>query len=193
MSRKKRGSATSRLRERANLSFCIVVIFFAVFSIIVLTEIFFIDERPGPAPINAHRSPEYEELVLSDDYLQLYKGPDTEVVPGGSHLAGRVLPPAAAPHSSHRIEHMNPFPPPLQDIKATNLSARDARWQNVRGTRYVSMGLDIPTPPISTKNLNYVITRTLFMVLKKLKICVFCMNAFLSNSFLPQWPMAPPN
>jgi len=33
------------LRERANLSFFIVVMFFAVFGVIVLTEIFLIDER----------------------------------------------------------------------------------------------------------------------------------------------------
>lgn len=34
-----------RNRQRANLSFFIVVMFFAVFGIIVFTEIFFIDER----------------------------------------------------------------------------------------------------------------------------------------------------
>jgi hypothetical protein len=133
--RKKRGhSATSRLRERANLSFCIVVIFFAVFSIIVLTEIFFIDERPGPAPIGAHRSPEYEEIVLSDDYLQLYKGPDNEAA---SHLAGRLLAPAA-PINVLRPEE--PLAPPLQDagfVKFSNLTAYDAKWQSVRGTRYI--------------------------------------------------------
>lgn len=36
---------TFRNRQRANLSFFIVVMFFAVFGIIVFTEIFFIDER----------------------------------------------------------------------------------------------------------------------------------------------------
>lgn len=34
-----------RNRQRANMSFFIVVMFFAVFGIIVFTEIFFIDER----------------------------------------------------------------------------------------------------------------------------------------------------
>lgn len=34
-----------RARERANLSFFIVIIFFAIFTVIVLTEIFLIDER----------------------------------------------------------------------------------------------------------------------------------------------------
>ncbi|XP_065352816.1 uncharacterized protein LOC135947800 [Cloeon dipterum] len=135
-SSKKRGrSTTSRLRERANLSFCIVVIFFAVFGIIVLTEIFFIDERPGPAPIGAHRGPDYEEIVLSDDYLQLYKGPDNEAA---SHLAGRVLAPLA-PNSAARPDEANPFAPPLPDagyVKFSNLTAKDARWQPVRGTRF---------------------------------------------------------
>lgn len=35
----------SRNKERANMSFFIVVMFFAVFGIIVFTEIFLIDER----------------------------------------------------------------------------------------------------------------------------------------------------
>lgn len=45
---KKRGSTGSsmlRNRQRANMSFFIVVMFFAVFGIIVFTEIFFIDDR----------------------------------------------------------------------------------------------------------------------------------------------------
>ena len=45
-SSKKLSAQRSRvLRERANLSFFIVVMFFAVFGVIVLTEIFLIDER----------------------------------------------------------------------------------------------------------------------------------------------------
>ncbi|KAJ8889120.1 hypothetical protein PR048_008614 [Dryococelus australis] len=42
---KKSAPRSRLLRERANMSFFIVVIFFAVFGIIVLTEIFLIDER----------------------------------------------------------------------------------------------------------------------------------------------------
>lgn len=34
-----------RARDRSQLSFFIVVIFFAVFALIVLTEVFLIDER----------------------------------------------------------------------------------------------------------------------------------------------------
>lgn len=41
----KKKYVTFRNRQRANLSFFIVVMFFAVFGIIVFTEIFFIDER----------------------------------------------------------------------------------------------------------------------------------------------------
>lgn len=44
---KKRKYMTLRGRQRANLSFFIVVMFFAVFGIIVVTEVFFIDERSG--------------------------------------------------------------------------------------------------------------------------------------------------
>jgi hypothetical protein len=45
-SSKKLSAQRSRvLRERANLSFVIVIMFFAVFGVIVLTEIFLIDER----------------------------------------------------------------------------------------------------------------------------------------------------
>ncbi|XP_074039816.1 beta-1,4-galactosyltransferase galt-1 isoform X2 [Leptinotarsa decemlineata] len=41
----KKKYVTFRSRQRANLSFFIVIMFFAVFGIIVFTEIFFIDER----------------------------------------------------------------------------------------------------------------------------------------------------
>jgi hypothetical protein len=44
-SKKLVGQRSRVLRERANLSFFIVVMFFAVFGVIVLTEIFLIDER----------------------------------------------------------------------------------------------------------------------------------------------------
>uniref|UniRef100_A0ABD2XMA2 Glycosyltransferase family 92 protein n=1 Tax=Trichogramma kaykai TaxID=54128 RepID=A0ABD2XMA2_9HYME len=41
------GGTASVLKERANMSFMLVVMFFAVFGLIVLTEIFLIDERHG--------------------------------------------------------------------------------------------------------------------------------------------------
>lgn len=49
-----------RARERANLSFFIVIIFFAIFTVIVLTEIFLIDERGRNSMglgSRGHRSP----------------------------------------------------------------------------------------------------------------------------------------
>ncbi|XP_016839948.2 uncharacterized protein LOC100118938 [Nasonia vitripennis] len=83
-----RGNA-SILKERANMSFMLVVMFFAVFGLIVLTEIFLIDERRsgtgvggvgGVGPSGGHRSghrlaaapdrPDYEE-VGPEDYAGL--------------------------------------------------------------------------------------------------------------------------
>lgn len=58
----KKKYATFRNRQRANLSFFIVVMFFAVFGLIVFTEIFFIDERGSTGvfvrhgPLNFHKS-----------------------------------------------------------------------------------------------------------------------------------------
>ncbi|XP_067005101.1 uncharacterized protein [Anabrus simplex] len=76
------------LRERANMSFFIVIMFFAVFGVIVLTEIFLIDERGRGQGVlvrhgrsgGRHQSfgdrPDYEDpqsLLQGDDYL-IYKG-----------------------------------------------------------------------------------------------------------------------
>lgn len=84
------GSAGSRgnagvLKERANMSFMFVVMFFAVFGLIVLTEIFLIDERRsnggGTGALGGHRNghrlaaapdrPDYEEVGVS---LYLFEG-----------------------------------------------------------------------------------------------------------------------
>ncbi|KAK9499219.1 hypothetical protein O3M35_002297 [Rhynocoris fuscipes] len=53
------------LRERANMSFCIVVIFFAVFFVIVLTEIFLIDQssRTRGRRTHSRNRPSYEDAV----------------------------------------------------------------------------------------------------------------------------------
>jgi hypothetical protein len=69
---------TSILKERANMSFMLVVMFFAVFGLIVLTEIFLIDDRRSNAingGLNGHRNshrlssapdrPDYEEVGVS--------------------------------------------------------------------------------------------------------------------------------
>jgi hypothetical protein len=67
-SKKLSGQRSRVLRERANLSFFIVVMFFAVFGVIVLTEIFLIDERGRGAGVlvrNGGRrrgdKPDYED------------------------------------------------------------------------------------------------------------------------------------
>ncbi|KAI4488920.1 hypothetical protein M0804_004418 [Polistes exclamans] len=68
------------LKERANMSFMLVVMFFAVFGLIVLTEIFLIDERrgvnvSGTGALGGHRNghrlpaapdrPDYGEIGVS--------------------------------------------------------------------------------------------------------------------------------
>jgi hypothetical protein len=67
-SKKLSGQRSRVLRERANLSFFIVVMFFAVFGVIVLTEIFLIDERGRGAGVLVRRGgrrrgdkPDYED------------------------------------------------------------------------------------------------------------------------------------
>ncbi|KAG8253098.1 hypothetical protein J6590_042907 [Homalodisca vitripennis] len=55
----------SLTRDRANLSFFIVIIFFAVFTAIVLTEIFLIDERGRGA---AARNSRYPPSRLHHEY-----------------------------------------------------------------------------------------------------------------------------
>lgn len=52
-----RSARKSLTRDRANLSFFIVIIFFAVFTAIVLTEIFLIDERGRAATARNNRYP----------------------------------------------------------------------------------------------------------------------------------------
>ncbi|KAK0167720.1 hypothetical protein PV327_001592 [Microctonus hyperodae] len=75
------------LKDRANMSFMLVIMFFAVFGLIVLTEIFLIDERRGingrtnvhggSHPNSLHRlvpmpdRPDYEEVAgdFADEYI----------------------------------------------------------------------------------------------------------------------------
>ncbi|XP_011503517.1 PREDICTED: uncharacterized protein LOC105366691 isoform X2 [Ceratosolen solmsi marchali] len=79
-------SNTGILKERANMSFMLVVMFFAVFGLIVLTEIFLIDDkhsggissglnghRFGPKLSSAPDRPDYEEIGLVD-YTSLKGG-----------------------------------------------------------------------------------------------------------------------
>lgn len=58
-----------RSRQRANMSFFIVVMFFAVFGIIVFTEFFLIDERDrGAGVLVRHGSLSYHHRQQEHDY-----------------------------------------------------------------------------------------------------------------------------
>lgn len=60
---------TFRNRQRANMSFFIVVMFFAVFGIIVFTELFLIDERGrGAGVLVRHGSLTYRQRQDRGDY-----------------------------------------------------------------------------------------------------------------------------
>ncbi|PSN34262.1 hypothetical protein C0J52_18766 [Blattella germanica] len=82
---KKLSSQRSRvLRERANLSFFIVVMFFAVFGVIVLTEIFLIDERGrGAGVLVRHSGRRRGDKPDYDDAGSLLQGEDNIVYRGG--------------------------------------------------------------------------------------------------------------
>ncbi|XP_078038157.1 uncharacterized protein LOC144470636 [Augochlora pura] len=93
MGSRRSGSSGSRanagvLKERANMSFMLVVMFFAVFGLIVLTEIFLIDERRGvgvggTGALGGHRSghrlpaapdrPDYGELGIPAPAVSRFK------------------------------------------------------------------------------------------------------------------------
>lgn len=60
---------TFRNRQRANLSFFIVIMFFAIFGIIVFTELFLIDERDrGAGVLVRHGSLSYRQRQEKSDY-----------------------------------------------------------------------------------------------------------------------------
>ncbi|XP_057332893.1 uncharacterized protein LOC130672365 [Microplitis mediator] len=148
------GSNTGRsnsnvLKDRANMSFMLVVMFFAVFGIIVLTEIFLIDEkRSGNSRTGAfggHRSghrlasaldrPDYEEVV-ADDYATLKGGFDAQI---GLLLMNNNLESKAAeaiPSDPRGISSLPPSVevrlPPLDP----NLQITHAEWLPVTNTRF---------------------------------------------------------
>ncbi|BES98356.1 DUF23 [Nesidiocoris tenuis] len=113
------------LRERANMSFCIVIIFFAVFFIIVLTEIFLIDQnsRNRNRRQHARHRSNYEDTVIisrhGEDYL-VYQGPED-----GKNQFGR-LPQYILPNQ------LAVFKPNTN----VTIPAKDGSWQPVAGTRF---------------------------------------------------------
>ncbi|XP_033211221.1 uncharacterized protein LOC117169137 [Belonocnema kinseyi] len=137
------------LKERANMSFMLVVMFFAVFGVIVLTEIFLIDERHGSnvgntGALGGHRSghrlaaapdrPDYEE-VGAEDYTGLKGGFDDHVgllVHGeGGEGKKAVIPPdpRALPSLPPGLEAR--LPRLDQSLRVTH-----AEWLPVTNTRF---------------------------------------------------------
>ncbi|CAH1237600.1 unnamed protein product [Diabrotica balteata] len=134
-----------RSRQRASLSFFIVVMFFGVFGIIVFTEIFFIDDRsrasgvvvrPGSLSYShkQEKSADYEE---SEDYISIRVGAammndDTlgALLIGGRAPAAIPVIENSAPSSSKVFNEVQlpPFP--------ENATLNDGSWQNVNNTKY---------------------------------------------------------
>uniref|UniRef100_A0A1B6MGL9 Glycosyltransferase family 92 protein n=1 Tax=Graphocephala atropunctata TaxID=36148 RepID=A0A1B6MGL9_9HEMI len=122
-----RAARKSLTRDRANLSFFIVIIFFAVFTAIVLTEIFLIDERGrGAAARNSRYPPSRLHHEYEDSAPGAQPGEDYLVYHGES--AARLRPPPG--HHSATPENFSRLPP------LGNLSASAGSWQSVAGTRY---------------------------------------------------------
>ncbi|XP_018565860.1 uncharacterized protein LOC108906905 isoform X2 [Anoplophora glabripennis] len=137
-----------RNRQRANMSFFLVVMFFAVFGIIVFTEIFFIDERGHAGGVlvrhgslnyqhKQDRVVDYEDGFQNEDYISIRVGAAmvNDETLGALLLGGR--PPVALPvvenvaPASSKIVTENQLPP-----YPDNLTLADGAWQNVNGTRY---------------------------------------------------------
>ncbi|KAK9736396.1 Glycosyltransferase family 92 [Popillia japonica] len=106
----KRRYQSFRNKQRANMSFFIVVIFFAVFGIIVFTEIFLIDERGrGAGVLVRHGSIPYHHRTQDK--------PDYE----------DALQDNGQDHNINEAQ-LPPFP--------ANFTPVDGAWQIVNGTRY---------------------------------------------------------
>ncbi|XP_015511370.1 uncharacterized protein [Neodiprion pinetum] len=147
------GRSAGVLKERANMSFMLVVMFFAVFGLIVLTEIFLIDDRHGSnvggtgalgGHRNGHRNghrliaapdrPDYEE-VGAEDYTGVKGGFDDHVgllvkdtAEGGKPVASLADPrglPSLPTNVESRLPHLN------QSLRLTH-----ADWLNVTNTRF---------------------------------------------------------
>ncbi|KAJ3625269.1 hypothetical protein MTP99_018827 [Tenebrio molitor] len=135
-----------RSRQRANMSFFIVVMFFAVFGIIIFTEIFLIDERGRGAGVlvrhgsltyhHRQQDRDYDDALQSDDYISIRMGAVANMEDTvGALLLGR---PAAIPivdeepgPQSSKLLTETQLPPYPAHVTPTNGS-----WQNVNGTRF---------------------------------------------------------
>ncbi|XP_076170321.1 uncharacterized protein LOC143148178 isoform X2 [Ptiloglossa arizonensis] len=136
------------LKERANMSFMLVVMFFAVFGLIVFTEIFLIDERRGvgvggTGALGGHRSghrlppapdrPDYGEIG-AEDYIGLKGSFDDHIgllvhgEDGGQKTAIQPDPrglPSLPPNLEARLPQLD------QSLRITH-----AEWLPVTKTRF---------------------------------------------------------
>ncbi|XP_043263633.1 uncharacterized protein LOC122403902 isoform X1 [Colletes gigas] len=136
------------LKKRANMSFMLVVMFFAVFGLIVFTEIFLIDERRGvgvggTGALGGHRSghrlpaapdrPDYGEIG-AEDYIGLKGSFDDHIgllvhgEDGGQKIAIQPDPrglPSLPPNLEARLPQLD------QSLKITH-----AEWLPVTKTRF---------------------------------------------------------
>ncbi|CAG9773807.1 unnamed protein product [Ceutorhynchus assimilis] len=136
-----------RNRQRAHMSFFIVVMFFAVFGIIVFTEIFFIDEkdkatgvlvRHGSMGYSHKNRADYDNEFQADDYISIRVGQammdNAEI---GAYLLGK-------PQAHHLANMDNNSPPYMSKFfnegqlpsYPENVTISDGSWQNVNGSRY---------------------------------------------------------
>ncbi|XP_012283915.1 beta-1,4-galactosyltransferase galt-1 isoform X2 [Orussus abietinus] len=113
-------------KDRANMSFVFVVMFFAVFGLIVLTEMFLIDERRGAGGIGGgrrvgHRFSGAGGVPDRADYEEI--GVEDYAVPrvGGAARPGPSLPPGL----EARLPPLDP-----------GLAATHAEWLPVTNTRF---------------------------------------------------------
>lgn len=147
----KKKYVTFRSRQRAQMSFFIVVMFFGVFCLIVFTEIFLIDERGrGAGVLVRHGSlgnsyshkkdrPDYEDNLQDGDYISLKMNPLAEssalnaiLMSNGANrqpVAIPVMDYGSAASSKILPDHLLPPYP-------SNFTPSDGSWQNVNGTSY---------------------------------------------------------
>nr|CAH7759572.1 unnamed protein product [Callosobruchus chinensis] len=155
----KKKYTTFRSRQRANLSFFLVVMFFAVFGIIVFTEVFFIDERnagTGAGVLIRHagyqhgyrKGQEYDE---NEDYISIRMGLGGGAMMNDETLGalllgggGGVPPAVAAARAAPPLPLLlDTLPLNSKDLIETQLppypdnsTLTEGSWQNVNGTKY---------------------------------------------------------
>ncbi|XP_066140075.1 beta-1,4-galactosyltransferase galt-1 [Euwallacea fornicatus] len=136
-----------RNRQRANMSFFIVVMFFAVFGVIVFTEIFFIDDKEKATGVLVRHGslgfhskedrPDYDNDFPADDYISIRVGQammDTAEI--GAFLLGKSHARIAASFDNSPQYMSKVFPEGQLPSYPENLSISDGSWQTVNGSRY---------------------------------------------------------